>query len=167
MRAPVILFLMNKINTREVSEAEAGSPHGKYKLFRKGLSVALGGKKDAGTWGGGHPFDVELVRIPPGAKNFPLHQHSAQWEFYLIVAGNGEVTDGTETNPVAAGDALLFPPEAAHELTNTGAEDLVYYVIADNPQADICFYPRTDTWAIKPQKKIFAMNEVPYYQPDE
>jgi len=158
---------MNKINVREIPEVEAGSPHGKYKLFRKNLSVALGGSKDKGTWGGGHPFDVELIRIAPGAKNFPLHQHSAQWEFYLIISGSGEVTDGGATKPIAAGDALMFPPEAAHEFTNTGAEDLVYYIIADNPQADICFYPRTNTWAIKPPRKLFTMTEAEYYQPED
>jgi uncharacterized cupin superfamily protein len=136
-------------------------------LYRKHLSVALGGKRDIGTWDGGHPFDVELVRIPPGARNFPLHQHSAQWEFYLILEGSGEVSNGTLTRPLAAGDALIFPPEEPHQIVNTGSNDLCYYVIATNQQADVSFYPENGQWSIKPQRKHFAMNEVPYYQPEE
>jgi uncharacterized cupin superfamily protein len=158
---------MNKINHSEVPEKEHGSPHGKYKLFRRHLSLALGGKSDQGTWGGGHPFDVELVRLPAGAKNFPLHQHAAQWEMYLILSGSGEVTDGVVSKPVSAGDTLLFPPHNPHQLTNTGMADLTYYVVANQPESDNTFYPETGEWAIKPQRKHFAMQETPYYQPGD
>jgi uncharacterized cupin superfamily protein len=158
---------MNKINRGEVREETRSSPQGKYQLFRRHLSLALGGKRDVGTWGGGHPFDVEFVRIPPGAKNFPLHQHSAQWEFYLILEGRGEVSDGTAVQELEPGDALLFQPDSSHQFTNTGAADLVYYVIATNQQADVTFYPETGGWSVKPQRKHFVMNEVPYYQPGD
>lgn len=158
---------MNKINIRDVPEVERKSPQGKYHLFRRHLSVALGGKSDTGTWGGGHPFDLELVRVPPGAKNFPLHQHAAQWELYLIVSGRGEVSNGSKVSVLEAGDTLIFPPDHAHQLTNTGPDDLSYYVIADQPQADVAFYPDTRRWSIKPQKKHFVMTEADYFEPGE
>jgi uncharacterized cupin superfamily protein len=155
---------MHKINTRDVPVQEQSSLHGKYRLTRQHLSIALGAKKDAGTSAGGHPFDVELVRLPTGAANFPLHQHSAQWELYLIIEGAGEARTGREIEPIQAGDVLMLPPEEAHQFVNTGPTDLVYYVIATNQPADITFYPETGKWAIKPQAKIFVINEVPYFE---
>ena len=54
------------------------SPKGIYEINRRHMSLALGGVKDAGPWAGGHPFDVELARIPPGKIGYPLHSHAAQ-----------------------------------------------------------------------------------------
>jgi mannose-6-phosphate isomerase-like protein (cupin superfamily) len=158
---------MKKINSQEVPETDQGSPHGKYRVFRRHLSVALGGKRDSGTWAGGHPFDLELTRIPAGAANFPLHQHSAQWELYIFLGGSGEMTNGHETLSVQAHDVVICPPEAPHKIVNTGADDLAYYVVADHQPADVVFYPETGKWGIKPQKKIFEMKEVDYFEPED
>jgi len=155
---------MKKINAQDVPEVEQRSPQGKYHLFRRYVSVALGGKRDVGTWGGGHPFELELSRLPAGASNFPLHQHSAQWEMYIFLSGSGAVTDGREKQDVGAGDVVLAGPEEAHKVTNTGVDDLVYYVIADNPMAEVTHYPETGKWSIKPQRKFFEMCEVDYFE---
>ncbi len=151
----------------EIHEEERNSPNKKYHLFRKHISEALGGLTNKGTWGGGHPFDVELVRMPPKTTNFPYHAHAAQWEFYIIISGSGIVrTDGGEET-IEAGDNIVFPPGEAHQITNTGSADLVYYVIADNPQADVTNYPDTNKWAVKPAMKCFMMNETEYYEEED
>ncbi len=158
---------MKKINAQDVPELEQGSPQRKYHVFRRHLSVALGAPRDVGTWGGGHPFEVELTRVPAGAANFPLHQHSAQWELYLFISGSGEMTDGREASPVGPGDVVLCAPEQPHKIVNTGAADLVYYVVADHQLADVIFYPDTGKWAVKPQRKCFEMVERPYFEPGD
>ena len=160
-------LLMKKINQRDVKEKEVKSPQGRYHLFRKFLTIELGGKSDTGPWDGGHPFDLELTRLPSGATNFPLHQHSAQWELYLILSGAGEVSNGNGWTPISAGDVFVAEPEQPHQLRNNGAADLTYYVIATNQQADVTYYPVTDTFSVKPQRKHFAMKEVDYYQPGD
>lgn len=38
------------------------SPQGRFEVVEKHLSLALGALKDIGPEGGGHPFDVSLVR---------------------------------------------------------------------------------------------------------
>src|SRR5215510_12914873 len=68
---------MRKINISQVSEAAQHSPKGTFAVFRKHISIALGGLKDVGVFGGGHPFDLELVRVPSGRAAWPLHSHSA------------------------------------------------------------------------------------------
>jgi uncharacterized cupin superfamily protein len=158
---------MQKIKLAAVPEEEAQSPHGRYHLFRRSISRGLGGKKDVGTWAGGHPFDLEWVRLPAGAANFPFHAHAAQWELYVFLEGRGEVRGPKETIAVEAGDNVLFPPGEAHQIRNSSGTDLIYYVIADHHPAEVATYPDDGTWGIKPQGKHFTMTEVPYYEPGD
>ena len=155
---------MKKGSINSLTAQERKSPGGKYHLFRKNLSEAIGGKKDTGAWGGGHPFDVEWYRLPPGAVNFPHHAHAAQWEMYLFVSGSGQVRGPEETCEVTEGDFLMFPPNEAHSVINTGKEDLVFYVIADQPRADVISYPDTGKWVVKPPLRCFRMEDADYYE---
>ncbi|BCU79093.1 cupin domain-containing protein [Luteolibacter sp. LG18] len=158
---------MNHLRVSEMDWIEQRSPLGKFHVFRRHLSEALGAPRDAGVANGGHPFDVEMVKLPPGATNCPFHAHAAQWEFYLVLSGSGSIRHGDTATPVAAGDSFVCPPGEAHHLTNTGTEDLLYYVIADNPPADVIHYPDTGKWHVKPLRKSFVMQEVDYYQGEE
>ena len=114
---------MRKINISQVSETQQHSPKGRFAVFRKHISIALGGLKDVGVFGGGHPFDLELVRVPSGRAAWPLHAHSAQWELYVIISGSGQVRTQSETVAVGVGDVIIHPPEEAHQLRNTGSDD--------------------------------------------
>jgi uncharacterized cupin superfamily protein len=158
---------MHQTNQDHLPWAEERSPKGKFCVHRKHISLALGGVKDMGTAGGGHPFDVELTRVPPGAVNWPFHSHAAQWELFIILGGCGEARTSEGVVSVAAGDCLLFQPGEAHQLTNTGDADLLYYVVTDQPAADVMFYPDSDKWFVKPQRKIFRMREVDYYDKED
>lgn len=130
--------------------------------------MALGGKKDQGLWGGGHPFDVELARLPTGKKNFPFHAHAAQWEHYIILSGSGRFLDSAkEWHKVEAGDHIVCPPGEAHLLENDGREELVYYVISDHHPADITTYPNTNKRQLKPEYRIVKTTESDYYQGEE
>ncbi len=158
---------MRKINISQVAETAQHSPKGVFAVFRKHISLALGGLKDVGVFGGGHPFDLELVRVPSGHAAWPLHSHSAQWELYVIISGSGAVRTPSEHVAVSAGDVFIHPPKEAHQLRNTGSDDLVYYVIADHALADVIHYPDSDKWFTKPQRKSFRMLEVDYYEGEE
>jgi uncharacterized cupin superfamily protein len=158
---------MQIVNQSGVPWEERRSPKGRFHLFRRHLSEPMGAPRGAGVAGGGHPFDVEMTRLAPGAANFPLHAHSAQWELYIILSGSGEVRAGDTATAITAGDVLMCPPGEAHQLRNTGQEELIYYVIADNPPADVGYYPDSQKWAILPQRIFFRMQEVPYYEDEE
>ena len=96
-----------------------------YRRYRKHVSVALGHDGD-------HPFDVELVRLPPGATPCPVHEHSAMWEFFVIVAGEGEVHRNGDTAAVRAGDCFMQPAGTRHRVRNVSETDeLLFYVIAN------------------------------------
>lgn len=158
---------MKKINISQIAEAAQRSPKGTFSVLRKHISLALGGLKDTGVSGGGHPFDLEMVRVPRGCAAWPLHSHSAQWELYIIISGSGEVRTPSGIRVVGGGDVFIHPPDEAHQLRNIGSDDLVYYVIADHAAADVIYYPDSDKWFTKPQRKSFRMQEVDYYDGEE
>ncbi len=158
---------MKHAKESEIPWVERRSPKGRFHLFRRHISQALGAPFDAGVERGGHPFDVESTRLPPGATNFPFHMHAAQWEMYLIQSGSGELRTSEGTTAITAGDVLVCPPGDAHQIKNTGTEDLQYYVIADNQAVDVGFYPDTGKWFIKPQRKCFVLQEADYYAGEE
>jgi mannose-6-phosphate isomerase-like protein (cupin superfamily) len=129
---------MRKVNTNSMAEVSWSSPKGKFGGFGKEISEELGRKPDSTDVMERHPFDVELMRIPPGKTPCPLHSHSAQWEFYHVIAGRGVVRDKDGKARIDAGDAFIFRPGEPHQLINDGTEDLVIYVVADNPIGESC-----------------------------
>ncbi len=139
---------MNKVNLKDVPEEERRSPRGKFHKHVKEISVALGRDAKSLDLDKRQPFDLMLARIPPGKSYCPYHAESAQWELYLVVSGRGSVRDASGTSEVAAGDSFLFKPGEAHQLSCAGDEDFVYYVIADNPLNDSCYYPDSGKWAV-------------------
>lgn len=161
---------MNKINLNEIKEGEKRSPTGRYHRFMKDISIALGREQDSLDLNKRHPFDLALTRIPPGASFCPYHAESAQWELYLVVSGRGKVRDAAGTDEVSAGDTFLFKPGEAHQLSCAGEEDFVYYVIADNPVGDSCYYPDSGKWAVRKEgdeNVIVQGTETHYYDGEE
>jgi mannose-6-phosphate isomerase-like protein (cupin superfamily) len=124
---------VKKVNINEIKEEAWQSPGGKYAVSFKGISEALGREPASLDLSKRHPFDLEWNRVPPGKPNFPYHAHSAQWELYLIISGKGTVRYKNGRTEVTVGDAFIFGPDEPHQLINTGQEDFIFYVIADNP----------------------------------
>jgi len=159
---------MNKINIAEVPIEHRLSPKGRYELHRQHISLALGGIKDKGPWGGGHPFDIEQTQLPPGKANFPMHSHAAQTEFYIIISGTAVLRGdhGSELRLVA-GDHLICHPGDAHQIHNDGTETLVFYVITDHHPADVGTYTRTGKRWLSPERRVVAVEDADYYEGEE
>jgi uncharacterized cupin superfamily protein len=160
---------MRKVNLSEIKEGERKSPKGKYAARYKEISLALGRERDSLDLSKRHPFDLTLLRIPPGGSHCPYHAHSAQSELYLIVSGRGQVRDDDGLTEVVAGDAFFFGPGQAHQITNPGPDELTYYVIADNPIGDSCYYPDSKKWAVfrPPDNIIMKGGETNYFDGEE
>jgi uncharacterized cupin superfamily protein len=158
---------MHRINLADISSEESASPKGRFRRVRLNIAAALAAKRNGTVAADQCPFEVELVRVPPRAANWPYHAHSAQWEFYLIISGRGQVRTPQGQFDVREGDCVLHPPGEAHHLTNTGAADLMYYVIADNPPCDACHYPDSGKWMLPQQSKPVRLQPVNYYDGEE
>jgi uncharacterized cupin superfamily protein len=159
---------MRKVNVGDIAEESWGSPNGKFAGSCKGISLALGRNETSTDLRERHPFDVEINRIPPGKSACPYHSHSAQWEFYLVVSGKGLARHQNGKTLIEPGDAFIFEPDQAHEMINDGSEDLVYYVVADNPIGESCYYPDSRKWLVRsPEKRIIRSEPIAYYDGEE
>ncbi|HEX3730074.1 MAG TPA: cupin domain-containing protein [Opitutaceae bacterium] len=159
---------MRLVHESQVPIERRQSPKGAFELTRQHISLALGGVKDKGPWGGGHPFDVERVVLPPGKKNYPCHSHAAQTEHYIIVAGEGKAMDGEgKLHPIRAGDHLICLPGEAHQLVNDSKAPLEYFVIADHHPADVTTYPKTGKRQLKPEGRYVRLQDADYYEGEE
>ena len=148
---------MKKVNINEIKEEPWQSPGGKYAVSFRGISIALGREPDSLDLSKRHPFDLEWNRVPPGKINFPYHAHSAEWELYLVISGRGRVRHKDGTTEVVPGDAFVFGPDEPHQLINSGSEEFIYYVIADNPIGESAYYPDSRKWKVN---KLSAADRV-------
>jgi uncharacterized cupin superfamily protein len=139
---------MQKVNVQDIRERVRQSPSGKFGRTSKDVSVALGSDEDSLDLAKRHAFELSLIRIAKGKALCPYHAHSAASELYLVVSGTGTIRDKDGTTMVGAGDAFFFAPGEAHQITNSGDEDFVYYVVADSPRGDSCYYPDSGKFAV-------------------
>ena len=161
---------MEKVNLKDIQERVRQSPSGKFGRASKDISIALGRDSESLDLTKRHPFDLALERVPKGKTVCPYHSHSAESELYLVVSGQGSIRDKDGSTIMTAGDAFFFGPGEAHQLANAGEEDFVYYVIADNPRGDSCYYPDSGKFAVMKEgsaEVIVKGTEVDYFEGEE
>jgi uncharacterized cupin superfamily protein len=101
---------------------------------------------------GGRAIGANLTRVPPGKAAFPFHHHQAKEEHFFILSGSGIVRIGSRVQAVRAHDYLVHlpgGPEHAHQLINTGAEDLVYLGISTLVLPEVVGYPDSGKTAVR------------------
>lgn len=157
-----------KINIADVPEQLRRSPKGAYERHSRHVSQALGRDPDSTELFTRHPFDLEVLRVPPGKKPCPYHAHSAQWELFVVLSGTGLARSEEGTVAIAEGDVVLYPPGRPHQLINNGDVDLVLYVVADNPFGETVYYPDSDKHGVAlPRRKFLRGDSLDYYDGEE
>ncbi|MEM7445489.1 MAG: cupin domain-containing protein [Pseudomonadota bacterium] len=87
---------------------------------------------------------ANVTRVPPGKAAFPHHHHRANEEHFFVLGGTGILRLGSETYSVRPHDYIVIPPggpELAHQLINTGTEDLSYLAISTMELPEVVGYP--------------------------
>ena len=121
---------MLKVNTARIAEFTWSSPEGEIVGAGKEISEELGRKPDSTDLNERHP-----------------------WEFYHVISGSGVVRHTEGTTPIEVGDAFLFKPNEPHQITNDGAQDLILYVVADNPLGESYYHPDSNEWTVPIPKR--------------
>lgn len=159
---------MQKVNLRDIPEETFTSPKGRFSWASRAVSEALGRQPRSLDLNERHPFDVEILRIPAGKIPYPFHSHSAQWEFYQVISGRGQVRHADGATPIESGDSFLFKPGEPHQLINDSPEDLVICVIADNPIGESVYYPDSQKWAVhSPERRVLRGAPLDYFDGEE
>ena len=93
---------------------------------------------------GARSIGANVTRVPVGKAAFPLHHHYANEEHFFILSGTGVLRVGAQTFAVKPQDYIVNLPggaETAHQLVNTGSEDLVYLAISTALRPEVVGYP--------------------------
>lgn len=96
---------------------------------------------------GGANCCVRVYSVPPGKANYPYHYHETHEEIFYIISGMGTLAGEKGERPVAAGDVIVCPPNAAgaHQLRNPeGNEAPLVYIEFDTVRfPEAAHYPRS------------------------
>jgi uncharacterized cupin superfamily protein len=85
-----------------------------------------------------------------------------------VISGTGKVRHQDGTIDIEPGDAFIFQPGEPHQVINHGAQDLILYVVADNPIGESCYYPDSDKYLVRsPERKIIRSGTYDYYDGEE
>lgn len=159
---------MRKVNAEQLEDFTWTSPKGRFASVGKLLSEALGRKDSSTDLMERHPFDVEIARVPAGKIKTPYHSHSAQWEFYYVMSGTGEARDDAGRHRIESGDAFIYKPGEAHQLINDSGDNLVLFVVADNPIGESSFYPDSNKWLVRsPERALIRSSPLDYFDGEE
>jgi len=125
---------------------------------------------------GAQRVGANVTSVPPGKAAFPLHHHFGQEEHFFILSGSGLLRFGAESHSVKPQDYIVCPcggPEVAHQLINTGDEELVYLAISNIAVPEVVGYPDSGKtgvmsapWGLEPRPFIMedaARNAVDYW----
>lgn len=99
---------------------------------------------DIGGRIGARALGYNLTVVPPGKAQCPFHSHHGEEEMFLILSGEGELRFGETRYPLRAHDVIACPTggaEVAHQIVNTGAQDLRYLALSTMVEVEACEYP--------------------------
>lgn len=117
---------------------------------------------------GARGIGANVTRVPPGKAAFPLHHHRVNEEHFFVLSGTGVLRLGSRTFPVKAWDYIVnLPggPDEAHQLVNTGTEDLVYLALSTQLLPEVVGYPDSAKTGVR--MAFDAGPEARFLVPDE
>lgn len=127
-----------------LDEVEIGDRPQRFQPTGK-AAERFGSKMGAiGTRIGARLLGYNITVVAPGKRAYPLHNHHANEEMFFILAGSGELRVGAEAWSIRAGDFIANPPggpELAHQIINTGSEELRYLAVSTMITPETVEYP--------------------------
>jgi uncharacterized cupin superfamily protein len=142
--------------------------NGLYTSSRGQISDHIGAKK----------LGYNLTVVPPGKAQCPFHCHHAEEEMFLILEGEGELRFGNERYAIRQHDVIACPPggpSVAHQIINTGEQNLRYLALSTLAEVEACEYPDSQKVLIvagdrgqrRLRKMLRAENTVDYYDREQ
>jgi len=100
---------------------------------------------------GAQKLGYNITAVPPGKAAFPFHCHRVNEEMFFVLQGTGEVRIGEEKHAIRSGDVIACPPggpEVAHQIHNTGSEELRYLAVSTRLYPEVCEYPDSGKFGV-------------------
>ncbi len=135
---PVIKAPVLNINDLTLEEIKTGDL---YQEKYANISEQIGAKQ----------LSYSVTIVPPNKISCPFHVHHINEEMFLILEGTGLLRFGDKEYPLKAGDVIACPiggKESAHQIINNSQNDLKYFCLSTNQEADICEYPDSGKFGV-------------------
>lgn len=100
---------------------------------------------------GARKLGYSITIVPPGKSAYPFHSHRINEEMFFVLQGSGEVRFGPDTFPIRSGDFIACPPggpETAHQMRNTGTEELKFFAVSTLLSPEINEYPDSEKFGV-------------------
>src|ERR1700723_4670075 len=101
---------------------------------------------------GAQKLGYNVTAVPPGKRAWPFHNHPAKEEMFFVLQGSGEARIGEARYPISTGDIIACPAggrETAHQIINTGTEELRYLDAGTEDSLERAQYPDSGKFAVK------------------
>jgi uncharacterized cupin superfamily protein len=101
---------------------------------------------------GARTLGYNITAVPAGKRAWPFHNHPAKEEMFFVLHGSGEVRIGEARYPIRPGDIIACPAggsETAHQIINTGIEELRYLAVSSEHSLEMAQYPDSGKFAVK------------------
>jgi uncharacterized cupin superfamily protein len=121
---------------------------------------------------GAQKLGYNITAVPPGKRAAPFHSHPAKEEMFFVLQGSGEVRIGEARYPLRTGDIIACTAggkETAHQIINTGTEELRYLAVSTEHRLEMAQYPDSRKFAVRadvgtapdgtPQRVVFIGDE--------
>lgn len=141
MTKPIINIADVELEPRPTEFAPSGAAAERFDARMGFIGPRIGAQK----------LGYNITAVPPGKRAFPFHNHHINEEMFFVLQGTGEVKIGESTYPIRSGDVIACPAggkEAAHQITNTGADELRYLAVSTKLSPEICEYPDSGKFGV-------------------
>jgi len=115
---------------------------------------------------GARTMGYSAVRLGKGEHYCPYHWHTAEEEFFVVMAGTPTLRTPRGTFALRAGDVIAFPAKAtgAHRIWNDEATEALVLMVAKLDTADVCFYPDSRKLVVEASDTLVRDNpELDYF----
>lgn len=137
--------ILNVADVELIPRPEAYAPTGAAAAVFQGSMGQVGSRLGASKLG------YNITAVPPGKAAYPFHSHRVNEEMFFVLHGEGEVRIGRQRYSIRSGDIIACPaggPETAHQIKNTGAEELRYLAVSTLLSPEIAEYPDSNKFAV-------------------
>ena len=141
MTKPVVNIADIELQPRPAAFAATGAAAERYDARMGRIGPRVGAQQ----------LGYNITAVPPGKRAFPLHSHRVNEEMFLVLQGTGEVRIGNDTYPLRSGDVIACPAggkETAHQIVNTGAEELRFLAVSTTRSPELCEYPESEKFGV-------------------
>ena len=136
------------INTADVELKPRPSASAPFGPARERFDARMG---SIGPRIGAEKLGYNITAVPAGKRAVPFHSHRVNEEMFFVLQGTGEVRIGESTYPIRSGDVIACPAggeETAHQIINTGTDELRYLAVSTKLSPEIADYPDSGKFAV-------------------